>query len=151
MINRSLRGRWRIAAATAAALLLGATLSACTSAPSLEAELVTTVEASGAADFSLASLDSVTGSSFLIVCPYDSMRSVEDRLGFAWDDAPDYSQSDDAQTVVVVDGAEVVSQTELARDEIDFCSEEAAWTLLPTDTPLEPTSFAAVARIKQAA
>jgi hypothetical protein len=130
--------------AWAVSLTAAVALAGCSGAPAFEAELKSAVAESGDADFDLASLDAVKGTDFLVVCPYESTSSVERRLGFDWADAPDYSESDDRQAVVIVDGERVAAHAELARDEVDFCADNS-WELLPVDTAL------AVARTSDAA
>jgi len=109
-------------------------LAGCSGASSLESELIAAVEVSDGS-LVISALPSVSGSSFLIVCPYESADSVDDRLGFTWADAPDYSQSDDRQSLVIIDGGRVVTHLVLARDRVDFCSGEP-WRPLLTDMEL---------------
>ena len=112
-------------------------LAGCSASASFEAELTAAV-AESKGSLVLSSLPAVDGSSFLVVCPYDSAASIAERLGFAWADAPDVSQDDGRQTVVIIEGDEVTSHVELSRGEIDFCAGEE-WAALPTDTRLTVT------------
>jgi len=131
MYNTEMR---RIIPAVVAVALLA--LTGCASAPSLQSELRSMITASDGGSFTLAALDSVDGSDFLVVCPYESTSSVEARLGFSWADTPDYSQVDSRQTIAFIDDGEVVSHVELRRDEVDFCSAEQ-WEVLPVGTALD--------------
>lgn len=111
-------------------------LAGCAGSDPLASELTTAARESAGGTFALADLDAVTGSSFLVVCPYESTDSVHERLGFTWPDAPDYAQDDGHQTIALVDDGRVQSSTELPRDTIDFCS-DGIWGVLPTSTVLE--------------
>jgi hypothetical protein len=133
ILHRSLRARGFKTAA--AAIFIAGILSGCSNASGLEAEMKAAVNGSDDA-FSLESLDAVRGAEFLVVCPYESKASVQDRLGFEWGASPDYSQADDRQTIVIVDRGEVVSHAEVQRDEVDFCAGDG-WRLLPVETGLE--------------
>jgi hypothetical protein len=115
--------------------LAALTLAGCSAAPTLETALVTSVAAAEGGSFTLSSVDEVTGEAFLVVCPYESKESVEERLGFAWRDAPDYAQTDDRQTVATISGNEVLSSSELDRSEVDFCA-AGSWSVLPVDSEL---------------
>ncbi len=119
---------------TAIALLSTLALAGCTQG-SLESELASTISASVGETFALSDLKEVRGSSFLVICPYESKRSVEDRLGFRWPEAPDYSQTDDRMTIAVIDDGRVVDSAELSRASIDFCSIDS-WKVRSTDTEL---------------
>lgn len=122
--------RWTTAVVASTLLLAG-----CSGAGSLASDLTATVDASAGGSFALADVAGVEGSGFLVVCPYESTDSIEERLGFAWDGAPDYSLADDRQTIAVIDAGEVSSSVELARAEVDFCS-AGSWAVLPLDTRL---------------
>ena len=111
-------------------------LIGCSSPVDLQAQLE---NAAADGSFALSQLDSVDGSSFLVICPYDSAASVDERLGFAWTDAPNLTEDDGSQVVVIVDRGEVISHEQLARDEIDFCSGDQ-WPVLPTTTELTATT-----------
>lgn len=125
--------------APAVAIMLSlALLAGCTGTGSLESEIRSAVDRAEGGELVLSSLDAVDGTEFTVVCPYESRSSVDERLGFAWSEAPDYAQADDRQTVAVVRDGTVVSSAELARDSIDFCSDEP-WPLAPIDTPLAVT------------
>jgi len=120
---------------TASIVLASLTLAACTAAPSLESQLRAAVTAPTAETLMLSSLDAADGESFLVVCPYESKESVDDRLGFSWKHAPDYSKVDDRQTVAVIDNGAVVAHAEFGRGEVDFCTTDE-WAVLPTGTEL---------------
>lgn len=117
------------------ALLSAALVTGCAAATSLGSELKTVIAQSEGGGFQLSDLDTAKGSRFLVACPYESRASIEDRLGFSWSDAPDYSQSDDVQSIIITDENAVTSHTELARDAGDFCS-DGQWELSPIDTNL---------------
>jgi len=127
--RRIMRARLALAAVLGASLAL----AGCSASPSFESELRSAVSTSGDT-IQLSSLDTADGTSFLVVCPYESTDSVSERLGFDWPEAPDYSQVDDRQTVAIIDGGSVVSHAELSRTDADFCSVE--WDVLSTDEPL---------------
>jgi len=111
------------------ALLVG-----CSPSPSLREQIERGIGAAGES-YSLADVASADATSFLVVCPYDSQQSVNDRLGFTWADAPDLSQDDDRQVIALIDDRSVVSSAELSRDTVDFCSSDS-WDVLPVDTEL---------------
>lgn len=111
------------------ALLVG-----CSSSPSLGERIEKGVDA-GDESFALAEVAPADATSFLVVCPYDSKQSVNDRLGFTWTDAPDLSQNDDRQVIALIEDRTVVSSAELSRDIVDFCSSDS-WEVLPLDTEL---------------
>lgn len=111
-------------------------LAGCSVAPTFESQLTASVGEFGEGPLVLSSLDGVSGDVFLVVCPYESKSSIEERLGFDWAGAPDYSQQDAKQTIVFIDDGKVTSHAEMARDSIDFCG-DAQWPALPSDTPLE--------------
>ena len=115
-------------------------LAGCAIAPSWESELNTALRESDGT-IALSSLSAIEGSSFLVVCPYESVESISDRLGFTWAGAPDYSSRDDRQTVAIVGDQEVTSHAEIPRDEVDFCS-DTDWRVLPVDTSLTVTRSA---------
>ncbi|KQQ93960.1 hypothetical protein ASF62_07250 [Leifsonia sp. Leaf325] len=124
-------------------VVLGASsfmLAGCTIAPSWESELNTALRESDGT-IALSSLSAIDGSSFLVVCPYESVGSISDRLGFRWAGAPDYSDRDDRQTIAIVGDEEITSHVEIARDEVDFCS-DTEWKVLPLDTSLTVTRSA---------
>jgi hypothetical protein len=135
MMTRARRRAVRGFGAAGAVALAVFALSWCSSAPNLKTELQAAVAGSSDAPFRLSSLDAAKGSNFLVVCPYESTASVEERLGFEWNDAPDYSDADDLQAIIEVEGDDVVSRTEFRRDEIDFCAGDD-WELIPVDTAL---------------
>jgi hypothetical protein len=129
-------------------------LSGCASGadgPSGRAADVTSaaLEATGTT-FALSDLDTVRGDEFLVLCPYESPEAAEDRLGFAWPDAPDYSQDDSRQSIAFVADGEIESAIELSREDVDFCS-DGPWNLLPVSTELtvsdtrDPVSITVVA------
>jgi len=120
-------------------------LAGCAGVPSLQAEVKTALIDARDDSIVLDSLDSVNGTDFLVVCPYESESSIADRLGFTWDDAPDYSQVDDRQTIAIVNEGRVVNQAELSRADADFCS-DGEWGLLPTSTELRVTRSGESAR-----
>ena len=115
--------------------LAASTLAGCSVAPTFETAIVASVAAAEGGLFTLSSLDEVKGEAFLVVCPYESPESVDERLGFSWRDAPDYAQSDDRQTVAIIRDDEVVSSAELDRMDVDFCA-AGSWTLLPVTSEL---------------
>lgn len=115
-----------------------ALLAGCASAPALAGQIEEGVAAAGET-FSLADVASVDGTSFLVLCPYDSADSVTERLGFIWSGAPDLTQDDRRQAIAVVDEGAVTSSAQLSRDTVDFCG-EGPWQLLPVDSPLTVTS-----------
>ncbi|KQX07997.1 MULTISPECIES: hypothetical protein [unclassified Leifsonia] len=123
-------------------------LAGCAIAPSWESELTTALE--GADDsIALSSVRGIDGSAFLVVCPYESVESITDRLGFTWPGAPDYSTRDDRQTIAIVGDEEVTSSAEIPRDKVDFCS-ATAWKALPLDTSLTVTRSADVVLVSPA-
>ncbi|MET1015684.1 hypothetical protein [Orlajensenia leifsoniae] len=126
---------WVVVIAASSLLLAG-----CTTAPSWQSELNTALRESDGT-VALSSLSEIEGSTFLVVCPYESVGSISDRLGFTWAGAPDYSNRDDRQTVAVVGDGEVTSHAEIPRDEVDFCS-DTEWKVLPLDTSLTVTRSA---------
>ena len=113
-------------------------LAGCSVAPTLESQLAAAVGEFGEGPLVLSSLDGASGDDFLVVCPYESKSSIEERLGFDWSKAPDYSQQDSKQAILFIDGEKVTSHAEMTRDSIDFCG-DGQWPTLPTDTPLEVT------------
>lgn len=119
-----------------AVLLPTLLLAGCAGSDPLGSELTTAAQESAGGTFELAGLEAADGSSFLIICPYESTDSVHERLGFTWPDAPDYAQDDDHQTIALLDDGRVLSSTELPRDIVDFCSADS-WQVLPTSTVLE--------------
>ena len=123
----------RITVATFA--LAALSLAGCSTASTFETAIVASVSAAEGGPFTLSSLDEVKGEAFLVVCPYESQESVDERLGFSWRDAPDYAQSDDRQTVAIIRGDDVVSSAELDRIDVDFCG-AGSWTLLPVTSEL---------------
>lgn len=137
----------RLSVATIA--LAALTLVGCSAAPTLETALVTSVAAAEGGPFTLSSVDEVTGEAFLVVCPYESKESVEERLGFAWPDAPDYAQADDRQTVAVIRGDEVLSSAELDRNEVDFCA-AGSWTVLPVASELTVEKSGGIVQVSPA-
>jgi hypothetical protein len=90
-------------------------------------------EAAGGS-FSLSDVEGISGSSFLVVCPYETEESVSERLGTGWD-RTDASDDEGVQTIAVLDGDAVESRIVLERDPADFCSGDR-WHLLPLDTRL---------------
>jgi len=70
---------------------LGIVLAACSSASD---DLVEAIEATGGPDVSLAEAFDTDADSYLFLCPYESRDAMEDRLGFDWPEAPDYSDQD---------------------------------------------------------
>ena len=111
------------------------TLAGCSTASTFETAIVTSVAAAEGGPFTLSSVGEVKGEAFLVVCPYESQQSVNERLGFSWRDAPDYAQADDRQTVAIIRGDEVVSSAALDRSEVDFCTGDS-WAVLPTTAQL---------------
>ncbi|PPF39285.1 hypothetical protein C5B93_04380 [Rathayibacter sp. AY1A2] len=99
-------------------------------------------EAAAGGSFALAEVDGVDGSDFLVVCPYESPESVEERTGISWS-GPDRSEDEGMQTLVVLDGGEVVTTSGLDRDRADFCSGDR-WEPLPLDTRLAVSGAGAV-------
>ncbi|PPG92831.1 hypothetical protein C5C39_02140 [Rathayibacter sp. AY1F3] len=99
-------------------------------------------EAAAGGSFALAEVDGVDGSDFLVVCPYESPESVEERTGISWS-GPDRSEDEGVQTLVVLDGGEVVTTSGLDRDRADFCSGDR-WEPLPLDTRLAVSGAGAV-------
>ncbi|MFW2512670.1 hypothetical protein ACNI3K_02725 [Demequina sp. SO4-13] len=120
---------------TAAALLPTLLLAGCATTGLLESELKTAIRGSAGGSFALSEVEGVDGSSFLVICPYESTELIESRLNFAWSDAPDYSKADDRQTIAVISDGEVASATEISRDTIDFCS-AGPWEVLFVETEL---------------
>jgi hypothetical protein len=125
----------RIATITLSVLLLAGCSAEPSSSSSFESEVTTAAGDSAGGSFALSEIAGVTASSFLVVCPYESEASIEERLGFAWSEAPDYARSGGRQTIALVDDGEVGSSIELPRDRVDFCS-AGLWEPLPTDAPL---------------
>lgn len=144
-----LRSAGARAAATALVLLA---LAGCASAGSSDpADVGGQLRAAlddGQSALVLSSLDAADGDEFLVVCPYESTGSVDERLGFAWDDAPDYSRTDDRQTLAFIRAGEVSSHAELSRDEVDFCS-GGPWDALPIDSSLPVTRTGDVVRVDE--
>jgi hypothetical protein len=99
-------------------------------------------EAAAGGSFALSEVDGVDGSDFLVVCPYESPESVEERTGISWS-GPDRSEDEGVQTLVVLDGGEVESTSGLGRDRVDFCSGDR-WEPLPLDTRLTVSGTGAV-------
>ena len=123
---------------SAAVVLSCVALAGCSVAPTLESQLTAALGESGEGPIVLSSLDGASGEDFLVVCPYESKSSIEERLGFDWAKAPDYSQQDSKQAILFIDDGKVTSHAEMARDSIDFCG-DGQWRALPTHTPLEVT------------
>ncbi len=70
------------------------------------------------------SLPDVVGGAWtqvLFVCPYEDKRSVEDRLGFAWDAFPGPDETEGRVTYVFASAGSVVSWATLGRDAGDPC------------------------------
>ncbi|PPH44141.1 hypothetical protein C5D09_14035 [Rathayibacter sp. AY1C9] len=144
MTGRAGRGaasgrRTRAAAVVlSSALLLVGCAGAADPGPAVE----DAAEAAEGGSFALAEVDGVDGSDFLVVCPYESPESVEERTGISWS-GPDRSEDEGVQTLVVLDGGEVVSTSGLDRDRADFCSGDR-WEPLPLDTRLAVSGAGAV-------
>jgi hypothetical protein len=124
-----------------AVLLPTLLLAGCAGSDPLGSELTTAAQESAGGTFELADLGAADGSSFLVVCPYESTDSVHERLGFTWPDAPDYAQDDGHQTIALLDDGRVRSSTELPRDAVDFCS-VGGWEVLATSAVLEVSDAA---------
>ncbi|PPG14153.1 hypothetical protein C5C74_14040 [Rathayibacter sp. AY1E8] len=144
MTGRAGRGaasgrRTRAAAVVlSSALLLVGCAGAADPGPAVE----DAAEAAAGGSFALAEVDGVDGSDFLVVCPYESPESVEERTGISWS-GPDRSEDEGMQTLVVLDGGEVVTTSGLDRDRVDFCSGDR-WEPLPLDTRLAVSGAGAV-------
>lgn len=117
--------------AVAASVLV---LAGCTAVSPLAADLRAAVDAS-TGSLVIGTLDSVDGTDFLVVCPYETDESITARLGFEWADAPDYAQRDDRQTVAIIRDGGVVASAELERSVVDFCA-TGDWPVLDVDTEL---------------
>ena len=114
-----------------------ALLAGCASSAPLGEQIEQGVAAAGDS-FSLAEVASVEGTSFLVLCPYDSEESVNERLGFVWSGSPDLSRDDSRQTIAVVDDGAVVQSAELSRGSVDLCAGEP-WELQPVTAVLPVT------------
>lgn len=115
------------------AVLIGVAVAGCSSASD---QLVASIEAADAQSVSLADVYDSTADSYLFLCPYESRYAMEDRLGFAWPDAPDYSMQDHKQGIALVTGKEV-DLIELSLSEVDLCTSEDPLT--PMSQTLEFT------------
>lgn len=58
----------------------------------------------------------------LFVCPYEEKRSVEDRLGFAWQDFPGQDDSEGLATFVFASADAVTAWSTIGRNLGDPCS-----------------------------
>jgi len=90
----------------------------------------------GEGGFTLSAVDAIDADAYLVICPYESKDSVQQRLGVEWPAAPDYSDVDDKQTIAFVSDGEVASHVELSRDDVDFCV-TGDWPELPVGAELE--------------
>ena len=112
-------------------------LAGCSAGSGLASEVETAAEQADATlALSTVATDDVT--EFLVVCPYESKESVTDRLGFDWNDAPDYALVDDRQTIAFITDGRVSARAELSRGKVDFCR-TGQWTVLPVDASLGVT------------
>jgi hypothetical protein len=82
----------------------------------------------------LSEADGIEGRAFLVICPYESVESIEDRLGIDWN-VSDSSENEGVQTIAILNDSETVTTIELSRASVDFCS-AGRWGLLPLDTRL---------------
>ena len=125
-----------------AVLLSVLLLAGCTPTSSTGAAVETAVADAAGGTFALSDVAGITGSAFLVVCPYETEESVEARLGADWNDFRP-SGDEGSQTIAVLDGGQV-EPIELGRDSVDFCSAAAPWALLPLDTRLAVTESRSV-------
>lgn len=120
------------------AIFAGLALTGCATSASLQQEVENAVSRSEGGSFQLSDLSTIDGSHFLVACPYESASSIEERLGFDWADAPDYSKTDDRQTIIIIDDGTVASYAELDRGTKDFCA-AGQWSVLSIDSTLSVT------------
>ncbi|MFJ6677949.1 hypothetical protein ACIQLK_02320 [Microbacterium sp. NPDC091382] len=115
----------RTLAALPLVLLAAGITTACSpTAGDVEERLVTTVD--GASTIPVADLAPDDAKRFTIVCPYESVDDVAERLGVASATLPDLSERDDAQAFVTVT-SDGVDSAELPRDRVDLCSSGGPW------------------------
>lgn len=67
----------------------------------------------------------------LFVCPYEEKRSVEDRLGFAWQDFPGRDDSEGRATFVFASSDTVTTWATVGRNLGDPCSGSTATEIVP--------------------
>lgn len=97
----------------AAALALAVTLTGCASTGNdLAGQVLDTVPDVSDIDttLDLAQIRPGDWDSYLVICPHETPGSVNDRLGFTWNDAPDLAL-EDSQQVLVLTEDEAVEQT----------------------------------------
>lgn len=125
--------------AVALALLATALLCGCVDGGvPFERQLAEEAATSPSDGFRLSQVDGLTEDQFLVVCPYDSQSSVEERLGFAWKGAPNTSNDAEQYLALVHDGR-VSRALTLNRSTIDFCSSDRDWILLHAHAVLDVT------------
>ena len=67
----------------------------------------------------------------LFVCPYEEQRSVENRLGFAWQDFPGRDDSEGLATFVFASAKEVTTWVTVGRNLGDPCADSTATDVVP--------------------
>lgn len=73
--------------------------------------------------------------SYLVICPYETPESVNDRLGFTWNDTPDLTLKDSQQVLVLTSAGTVEETAILDRDRLDLCA-TSPWPLTDKTTPI---------------
>lgn len=119
---------------TALVLLSALMLTGCAPQADPASAVETAVGEAAGGTFALSDVEGIEGSAFLVACPYESVASLEERLGAEWS-ASDRSEDEGAQALAVLEGDEVGTTIELDRGTVDFCSGDS-WELLPLDTRL---------------
>ncbi|QJU55377.1 hypothetical protein SCB71_20360 [Herbiconiux sp. KACC 21604] len=122
------------------AVLLIATLSCagCGTDRGFDDQVIAVLQDTGRSRLTIRELGAPAGGEFLVVCPYETADSVEQRLGFVWSDAPDLRETDALQALITLDeDHDVASFTTFSRSRVDFCSEGRMWNLVPNEEELE--------------
>lgn len=72
-----------------------------------------------------------------MVCPYETVESVHERLRADWAGVPDIHATDAVQVLLILDDSRgVVSSVTFSRTKVDFCSEGRLWEVMSTDAEL---------------
>ena len=69
----------------------------------------------------------------LFVCPYEEKRSMEDRLGFSWQDFPGPDDSEERATFVFASSDTVTTWATVGRSLGDPCSGSTAKDIVPRE------------------
>ncbi|GGM35285.1 hypothetical protein [Microbacterium saperdae] len=119
-------------------IALTVTLTGCTSNDSdLAAQVLDAIPTTSATQVTLELAEIRPGGwdSYLVVCPYETLESVNERLGFTWDDGPDLTLDDAHQILVLTDADAIEEYATLDRNRIDLCTTEQ-WSLTEKATPI---------------